>query len=110
MSKSVERLINLAVNVVGSQDEVAKLMKQPNTVISDWKRGRRNINSERVAELARLAGEPEDKWVALVAVEKTQNEGAKSWLMQLVAQAGVTIAIAATTQILFDIIYIISSV
>ena len=87
MSKSLGLLLTKAANCVGSQAKLAQTMNQPTTVISDWKCGRRAISSERIAELARVAGEDEGKWIALITVEKTGHEGAKKWIQQLAGTA-----------------------
>ena len=94
MSNSIEYLVRKASFMVGSQNELAKKMNQTPSIISDWKGNRRAIGCDKIAELARLAGEDEGKWVALISVEKTQHEGAKRWIQQLAGSALFLLALA----------------
>ena len=87
MGNSLEMLLTKASKSAGNQTALGALLGLGPNAISDWKHGRRAINSERIAELARVAGEDEGKWVALITIEKTGHEGAKKWIQQLAGTA-----------------------
>lgn len=100
MGNSLEMLLTKAAKSAGNQTALgSKLGLGPNT-ISDWKHGRKAINSERIAELARVAGEDEGKWIALITVEKTGHEGAKKWIQQL---AGTALCVLFLAQVVTEL-------
>ena len=83
MSKLIPELLTKAISCAGSQAELARIMGESPTTISDWKHERRTVGNARIAELARIAGEDEGEWIARIAIEKTGNEKACRWFESL---------------------------
>lgn len=67
---AVEELIKRAAANVGSEYQVAKILGQPQTVISDWKHERRTCTPEDRARLAALAGEDAVQELVRATLEK----------------------------------------
>lgn len=85
--EEIVSLCDAAKQRLGSDYKVSKALDIPQTILSDWRHGRRNPQPEDIGLLADLAGMDGATWVLRAVVEKHEGTAKGDRLMKAVGKA-----------------------
>lgn len=76
-----------------SDGALAERLGVSRQLVSQWRKGHNPLADERIAQIARAAGEDAGVWLVRVRAEQTHGEAAKAWA-RLARQLGAAAALA----------------